>query len=58
MSDNQKHKGHYKIVSCIKSPFIENIMQAFSYNFTRVGSPSFEAGVAEKLSETIKTVLS
>lgn len=58
VSDNEKHKGHYKIVSCIKPPFMENIMQAFSYNFTRVGIPSFEADIADKLSETIKTVLS
>lgn len=58
VSDSSKHKDHYQIVSCIKPPFMENIMQSFSYNFTRVGIPSFDVDTMERLSETIKTVLS
>lgn len=58
VSDCSKHKNHYQIISCIKSPFIENIMQSFSYNFTRVGIPSFDNNTIDILSETIKTVLS
>lgn len=58
VSDASKQKDYYQILSCIKSPYIENIMQSFSYNFTRVGIPSFDEGIIARLSSTIKTVLS
>lgn len=58
VSDASKQTGFYQIESCIKPPFIENIMQSFSYNFTRIGIPSFDSGITDKLVSTIKTVLS
>ena len=58
VSDSLHYKNHYQILRCIKSPFIENIMQSFSYNFTRVGIPSFEDEVITSLSSIIKIVLS
>ncbi len=58
VSDASKHHSFYRIESCIKSPFIENIMQSFSYSFTRIGIPSFESGINAKLVSTIKAVLS
>ena len=58
VSDCLKYKNHYQIVGCIKSPFVENILQSFSYNFTRVGVPSFEEDTSARLAEIINTVLS
>lgn len=58
VSDATKYTDYYRIVGCIKPPFIEHIMQSFSYNFTRIGIPSLDEGIAQKLITTIKTVLS
>ncbi len=58
VSDASKQKDYYQILRCIKSPYIENIMQSFSYNFTRVGIPSFGEDCIAKLTITIKAILS
>lgn len=58
VSDATKYTDYYRIVGCIKPPFIEHIMQSFSYNFTRIGIPSFDESISQKLTATIKTVLS
>lgn len=58
VSDAAKQTDYYRIVSCIKSPFMEHIMQSFSYNFTRIGVPSFDKGITQRLSSTIKSILS
>jgi hypothetical protein len=58
VSDASKEKAHYQIICSIKPPFIEHIMQSFSYNFTRIGIPSFDERTMDLLTSTIKTVLS
>ena len=58
VSDSSKFTDYYRIESCIKSPFMEHIMQSFSYNFTRIGIPSFDEGITPKLASIIKNVLS
>ena len=58
VSDATKQTDYYCILGCIKSPFMEHIMQSFSYNFTRIGIPSFDKGITQRLSSTIKSVLS
>lgn len=37
VDDLQEAKGEYYIQAQVASPFIEHIMQRFSYNFCRVG---------------------
>ena len=58
VSNHVFYSDYYRIVSCLKSPFIENIMQSFSYNFTRIGVPSFDVSIIDDLSQTIKSILS
>ncbi len=58
VSDANKYSDYYRIEGCILSPFIEHIMQSFSYNFTRIGIPSFDEDITQKLTIAIKKVLS
>lgn len=58
VSDATRHTEFYRILGYVKPPFIEHIMQSFSYNFTRIGVPSFDDGITAKLTSIIKTVLS
>ena len=50
-------EDYYMIESCICAPFIEHILESFSYNFTRIGIEDHGEELFGALSLTVKKVL-